>query len=469
MGFTPESYQNMLLKARTLKLLQLKNIYNQSFQKLGKTEQMPQIKVETTTYQKSETSDTSSNFHLDHMKFNSKHELSDINLKIEKTKLETPIWNHSNFPFTRQPKLNIKAEPLKQTSDLKVESLKQTPLQLNDKTFIKDAPKWNPTNLTLNQHNQQPNFNLKNEQSKTLLTPSLPAEEKSTKLEVPVWNQMNISFQKQPSLEINNAAANPLLIQNNEKISMEESPNWNSISMPLQIQQAPANLDSSLRAELEKLVRFVLANMGKNNQEEIEKVRNYYINNPTLLQVYDKLIIKYYSAKKCKEDIVRYILRKAFKIMRASLMKRERINGKKASLLLCKRYFQQNMDQIEKSGVNVENEEELFDFCMPYKKNSKNKTMNTTFVLEIFSSVEFCKEYQIFLQGFGHLLFEDNEKKMRKFLNFLMDCIKNNNISKLGSFNRLPWLDVWMEDTKNIAIALMPNKRLIYNYKKPKI
>ena len=230
----------------------------------------------------------------------------------------------------------------------------------------------------------------------------------------------------------------------------------------------PINYDTYFKTELEKILHFILTNMGKNNQVEIQNARNAYINNPCLLQIYDKLVMKYYSAKKCKEDIVRYILRKAFKVMRTALIKNEKVCAKKASVLLCKRYFGANLERIEKAGINVEDEDQLIEFFMPYRKKSKNKTMNTNFVLEVFSSEDFCQEYQRFLADFSDILADDNNKKTKKLISFMTDCAKNNNLSKLGGFNRLPWLDVWIEDTKNIAIALMPNKRLIYNCKKNK-
>jgi len=209
--------------------------------------------------------------------------------------------------------------------------------------------------------------------------------------------------------------------------------------------------------------------MGKNtDQAEIDNVRKLYLQNPCLLQVFDKLVMKYFSAKKCKEDIVRYILRRTFKVMRSSIMKREKVCSKKASLLLCKRYFQNNLDEIQQSGVDVQNDEEILELFMPYRKNSKNKTMNTSFVLEIFSSDDFCKEYQEFLDEFKGILVADNNKKRDKLIIFLMECIKKNALSKIGAYNRLPWLDVWIDDTRNIAESLMPNKKTMGTYKKVK-
>ena len=230
----------------------------------------------------------------------------------------------------------------------------------------------------------------------------------------------------------------------------------------------PTSQDAYFTVEVEKIIQFILKNMGKKNQTDVQNARSMYINNPTLLQIYDKLVMKYYSAKKCKEDIVRYILRRVFKILRTKIIKKEKVCAKKASVLLCKRYFGSNLDRIQQAGIDIEDEEQLLEFFMPYRKKSKNKTMNTTFVLEVFSSEEFCEEYEKFLANFDNILADDNNKKMKKMMSLIESCAQNNNISKLGSFNRLPWLDIWIEDTKNIASGLMPVRQATDTYKKIK-
>lgn len=128
-----------------------------------------------------------------------------------------------------------------------------------------------------------------------------------------------------------------------------------------------------LRSELEKMILFLLSTMGKKSQNEVENVRKIYQQDPNLSAVFDKLVMKYYSAKKCKEDIVRYIIRRAFKTIRNEFAKREYVFGKKASTLLCKTYFQNRLEEIEKAGINIENEDDIVDFIMPYKKILKIK------------------------------------------------------------------------------------------------
>jgi len=263
---------------------------------------------------------------------------------------------------------------------------------------------------------------------------------------------------------------NPTQLQNIQRESNYKSPcnlefskNFNVTSFGSQEVSANPLLNTNLRTQLEGMVRIVLSSVNGKTSGNTEATKLLYKQNPILVQIFDKLVMKYYSAKKCREDIVRYILRKAFKTFRSELVKNDKITHKKASLALCKKYFHSRVEEIEKAGVNIESEEALFDFIMPYKKNSKNRTMNTNFVTEIFASTEFAQAYEHFLTQFESLLNEDNDKKIEKMVDLLVICVQNNDISKLNTFNRLPWLDVWLADTMEIATSLIPK-----NFKSPK-
>lgn len=226
--------------------------------------------------------------------------------------------------------------------------------------------------------------------------------------------------------------------------------------------------ETSTRYQLNKIVRFLILNMGKNNQALIESTRNLYLNNKPLLQAYDFIVKKYFSARKVKEEIIRYVLRKAFKVMKQDLQKSENIKGKKASALFVKKYLPSQVDYLDQLGVNTENEEDLVNLLMPYNSKSKNKTMNMKFVTEIFSSEAFLQDYNTFLNSLDGILQEENNKKIESLVSALEACVSSGNYAKMSSIRMYPWLDVWINDTKNIAVALLPNRRLIYNYKKPK-
>ena len=61
------------------------------------------------------------------------------------------------------------------------------------------------------------------------------------------------------------------------------------------------------------------------------------------------------------------------------------------------------------------NDEELLNFRLPYKKSSRHKTANTTFITEIFRSEVFCQDYLGFLDKFHEILFDENRKRIKSF------------------------------------------------------
>jgi len=218
------------------------------------------------------------------------------------------------------------------------------------------------------------------------------------------------------------------------------------------------DFENALRNEIEKMVRFILTNMGKGSDSTFENQSKVYLHHPSLLNVYNSLIKKYCSAKKVKEELVRYIMRKALKTMKKSLLDSTQLRGKKASQVLCQRYFSQ---QISSPEMLDKNEDELIEHFLPYRDNSKNKTINMKFVSEVFSSDKFLHDYlENFLPELPNLLIEDNIKKINKLVDFLMICVKENNFAKLTFLKVFPWLDIWLEETQNLAIAIVPPNKM---------
>jgi len=242
------------------------------------------------------------------------------------------------------------------------------------------------------------------------------------------------------------------------------------IKVPEKAQNVPLMHVKPLRRDLEKMIRSVMTNINENNQKGIGKERQNYTENGVLLKIYDKLVMKYKQSKRCKEDIIRYILRKVFKTLRSKVMNENKVSNKRASFLMCQRYFELKFNEIKESGVDLEDEEGLLDFFMPYNKNSKNRTMNSSFIDEIFSSEQFCEDYKYFLDHqFERFLQADNNRKIKKLIDFLIVCIEKDNISKLDKFNRLPWLDLWLQDARDNAAALLPEKAVVSAAEKKKM
>jgi len=215
--------------------------------------------------------------------------------------------------------------------------------------------------------------------------------------------------------------------------------------------------DSELmKLELEEMINFILNNIGKPDQNSmVDKGRKNYSKKPYLSPVFDALVDKYLPVKKHREDVIRYIIRRALKFMKKSIIEKEKVYGKRAYAALCKKYFHLDYEKLEKLGINTQDEKELIEFLLPYRKNSKNRTMNTDFTAEIFSSDEFCSDYQEFLKSFGKDLEDDNLEKTKKLIQLSEECIKKNNTTQIKKCTRLPWLQPWIEKTKETAQSLV--------------
>ena len=228
----------------------------------------------------------------------------------------------------------------------------------------------------------------------------------------------------------------------------------------------------NLREQIEEMVSFFLKEFGKASSSKMKTQRNTYSHSKILLDVFDALASKYSSSGKCKEDMTRFVLRKAISYLRNLQRDKNGYSCKTASLTLCKKYFANKLNDIAEK-IDFENEEDMLNFLLPYKKNSRNKTANTCFAIEIFASEAFYQDYEVFLEKFDEIFEQENEKKSKKLVDFLLECIKQKKISGVKTFKRLPWLKTWLSATKIIAedlrnINILQEKRKVLKDQKTK-
>jgi len=238
---------------------------------------------------------------------------------------------------------------------------------------------------------------------------------------------------------------------------------------------------NDLRQKLRSMLYFLINNFGKINEDLIKLERNRYKDDKQLVQVFDILVTKYSGASKSREEMIKYILRKALKSVRSSIQKRMKLDYKDATTLLCKRYFQDGeIEPVQKSLHSTENKKksegfddddegedrDLLKAMLPFRKNSKNKTMNSSFITEIFSSEQFCRDYDIYLKQIDDILAKDNCKKIESFLSQIEARVKKNQTETLRNAKRLPWLKAWIDSTKCVAFELATTKSWVSSAKK---
>lgn len=130
-------------------------------------------------------------------------------------------------------------------------------------------------------------------------------------------------------------------------------------------------------------------------------------------QVFDILVKKFRKLKKTKEEMTKYCMRKAFKFLAD---KHKKLSEMKDATDFLTSYF----EQVQTEG-----------FCIPFKKNSEEKTMNANFLKKVFSSHTFYLDYKQFLKTFTGLVEEDNDRKVK----YLASTIKSYCVA--GNFKKL--------------------------------
>lgn len=247
----------------------------------------------------------------------------------------------------------------------------------------------------------------------------------------------------------------------------EESESNNIIFEEKKSNRNAAN--EELKSQITTMLHFFLTKFDKVSQEEIDQERSKYINNQSLLELFDNLLNKYMASSKCREDMIRFIIRKALSTLRDDIRMKQNLSLKSASVVLCKKYFQFMSNEDIKEKVDIGNEEELISFLLPYKRNSRNKTANTCFITEIFSSEAFYQDYKEYLAKLDKILRVDNQSKIQRFTNFLVKCVKDRSLNKIRGFKRLPWPEAWVESTKVVANELLNANTWKNINKKPKV
>jgi len=245
----------------------------------------------------------------------------------------------------------------------------------------------------------------------------------------------------------------------------------NSVSSsPLQFkpQTQKQETDPPLQETITSMVNFLVYEFGRTSSSQIFEQRKKYLYNRNLLDLFDILVKKYNSSTKCREDITRFVLRKALGSMRDVIRDRKILSAKAASVELCQKYFKDRLEQLTAENIDIADEDTLLNFLLPYKKQSRNKTANSCFITEIFSSELFYQDYLHFLENIDKLLEDDNQKKIKKFTSFLVGCIQEDRLSKVASYKRLPWLKAWLHSTKIIANELLSAKLRAGNHAKSK-
>lgn len=213
----------------------------------------------------------------------------------------------------------------------------------------------------------------------------------------------------------------------------------------------------NLRVQLKEMVEFIIAHFGRIREEDLLRERLKYQHSPILSQVFEVLNSKYSCTFKTRAEIVKYITRKAFSTIKNNSKKESDSSSREACKALCKRYFQVSSEEIQSSGVDIENRERFLQLLFPYQKNSKNKLQDIDLISKLMSSKEFYQDYCLYVQDLETILEADNNRKLSKFITFILNCVSKGQIQNIMKYKRVPWLKAWLDNTKMVARELAFN------------
>lgn len=178
-------------------------------------------------------------------------------------------------------------------------------------------------------------------------------------------NQLSqlVEMQKQLSLKLAAVQSPPPRLPSPEVVR-QQSPVLNvkfkQESEPIQAQPLSKK---TLKNQIRAIIQFVLGNYGRISEEQMNQEKIKYQDNADLLAIFNGLLTKYSSTIKTKEEMIKYILRKAFKFIKKGLKKELQADSKEVSSVLCKRYFGDYSGNLP----DLDNEEDFLKFLLPFR------------------------------------------------------------------------------------------------------
>lgn len=220
------------------------------------------------------------------------------------------------------------------------------------------------------------------------------------------------------------------------------------------VSKSQVSLKPNLKAQIKDIITFIIDYHGLIREVDLQRERSKYKDDPVLSSVFETLYTKYSNTFKTRAEIVKYITRKAFSTIKNNSKNKVDSNSKEACEALCKRYFQASSEEIATSGVDLEKRERFLQLLFPYQKNSKNKQQDTELIKKLMSSKEFYEDYCLYVKNLDSILEADNNRKLPKFINHVLNCVKKNQIESITKYKRIPWLKSWISNTKSLAKEL---------------
>ncbi|CAD8055383.1 unnamed protein product [Paramecium sonneborni] len=226
--------------------------------------------------------------------------------------------------------------------------------------------------------------------------------------------------------------------QQNKEIAQTKQPQQYTSQIQIIAQQLDdMNYDDITIENLEQLIHLLFAESSK-----LKKIQQQLKEKKCLkvVKILETLAKKIRTQSKSREELIKFCLRKAFREIFHQIQ--EKSSKTKLNLKAASKIFQQTY-QAEK----------MKSISLPFRKNSKNKTMNNHFLHELFQSKQFQDQYKTFLENLDNIIENDRNKKIKAIAEKSWEFISSNR--KSYTFKRLPWSIKNIEKLKETANELL--------------
>ncbi|CAD8138143.1 unnamed protein product [Paramecium octaurelia] len=225
--------------------------------------------------------------------------------------------------------------------------------------------------------------------------------------------------------------------QNKESTQTKQPQQYTSQIQIISQQLDDMNYDQITIENLEALIHLLFE-----EEPKLKKILQQLKEKKCLkvVKILDTLAKKIRTQQKNREELIKFCLRKAFREIFHQIQ--EKCTKKKLNLKAASKIFQQSY-QAEK----------MKSIALPFRKNSKNKTMNNHFLHELFQSKQFQDQYKIFLDNLDTIIENDKNKKIKAIAEKSWEFIQSNR--KSYTFKRLPWSLKNLEKLKETANEML--------------
>ncbi|CAD8050851.1 unnamed protein product [Paramecium primaurelia] len=189
--------------------------------------------------------------------------------------------------------------------------------------------------------------------------------------------------------------------------------------------------------ELNLLLRFLSKNISLLQEKTFEKFVIENLKNLISLHCDIPNILKrrYIQVNKTKEEMTKFIIRRCFDFIKTQINYQEKDNlgAEERDRLFYHTFFSNDKEFMKILG------NDSIDDLIPFRKESKLKTINDTYLKKLFKSKYFSYFYQQFLNEFQTICQQENEEKIEKMTMQIQKIIFTRDYDKIKTYRRFPW------------------------------